>query len=445
MPPWGLLAVSLATVAGTLAVAPLSPEMRPLEFAALASLGLYAAFGKEPPRFRAAILTALVLAALNARFQADRAADPQEQRTARYAATLLERQRDDDGSTSATFALDGGLVVAARLRGDAPQPGSRCIVRGRLEPFDEARNPGEPSERDIQSERGLDARLNAATILSVTGRVWNARAALASAHEWAHAQLRERLGEPAASVLAGELWGERSALPPALRAEFQETGTVHILVTAGLHMGAVAAIALLLFGALGWPRALTCTLAGAVVWSFVWWSGAQLPAERAATMATLAFAARACGRAALSWNALAIAAIAVCGIRPESVASASFALSFSCVGAIFACAGPIERWLEARVAVPPRVREAVTLTLATQLGTWPLGAAIFLQFAPYAALANLAVVPCVALTMALGALQLAFAWNAALAQVCANLDSWLLAWMLGAVQTSRGSPLPVCR
>ena len=73
------------------------------------------------------------------------------------------------------------------------------------------------------------------------------------------------------------------------------------------------------------------------------------------------------------------------------------------------------------------------LTLATQLGTWPLGAAVFLQFAPYAVVANLAVVPCVALTMALGAAQLALSWCAPLAQACANLNSWLLAWMLGVV------------
>ena len=97
----------------------------------------------------------------------------------------------------------------------------------------------------MERERGLDGRLDSAAIVGVRGAIWNARIALARAHEWAHVALRERLGEPAASVLAGELWGERSSLPPALRTEFQETGTVHILVTAGLHMGAVTALCLL--------------------------------------------------------------------------------------------------------------------------------------------------------------------------------------------------------
>lgn len=434
MPSWGLLCCSLVAVLGTLLVTAHSPDLVPLEIAGSFALAAYVLYGREPPRFRAALLVALAVAAINAAFHHPRHLTAFESRTARYRALLLERQAEDDGSSALTLALDDGAVVTARVRGDAPAPGARIVVRGRLAAFDDARNPGEPSERELENDRGNDAHLDAATILAALGTTQTPRTLLARAHEWAHDRLRARLGEPAASVLAGELWGERSALPPQLRAEFQETGTVHVLVTAGLHLGAVAALCTLLLAYAALPRWMSCLLTAALVWGFVWWSGAQLPAERAATMLTAALAARALGRAAFSWNALALAAIAVTLLRPQSAASASFALSFSCVGAIFAWAGPIERWLEARVALPARVREALTLTLATQLGTWPLGAAIFLQFASYAPVANLAVVPCVAASMALGALQLAFEWCAPLATLLANLNAWLLSWMLGAVQ-----------
>jgi competence protein ComEC len=215
---------------------------------------------------------------------------------------------------------------------------------------------------------------------------------------------------------------------------------VHVLVTAGLHLGAVAGLVLALLTLLALPRWSACLAAIVLIWIFAWWSGGQLPAVRAATMATAALAARAFGRATFSWNTLAIAALAITFLRPASVATISFALSFSCVGAIFACAAPLERWIEARVALPDRVREALVLSLATQLGVWPLGAAAFLQFTPYAIVANLAVVPCVAATMALGAAQLALAWCDPLAQVCANLNSWLLAWMLAVVQNVSALP-----
>jgi competence protein ComEC len=443
MPSAGLLYLAAAAIAGTLAVAPLASDVRPVELIALVAAATITIFGRQSARFRSAVIATLVLFAAHAAIAQRDVRDVVPRRTARYAATLVERRAQTDGSTSVTLALNDGTMLSARLRGDLPAPGAQLIIRGRLEPFDGARNPGEPSERDIERERGLDAQMEAADVIAVRAAGSSFDSVLARAHEWAHAQLQTRLGEPAASVVAGELWGERSALPPALRAEFQETGTVHILVTAGLHMGAVTALILTMLLAMGLPRSVTCTLAIAALWCFVWWSGAQLPAERAATMATAALAARACGRASFSWHALALAAIVVAWLRPLSVGTASFALSFSCVGAIFACAGPIDRWLEVRIALPERIREALTLTLATQLGTWPIGAAVFLQFAPYAAVANFAIVPCVAITMALGVAQLGLFCFAPLAQMVANLNSWPIAWMLGVVQTVSALPFAV--
>jgi competence protein ComEC len=440
MPASPVLLCSLAAVLGTLAASPVPPDLRLIVEGSIAAIGAGALLGRRP-RVMLALLAVALAAATNAELHQRNVREVAETRTGRYRATILETSDAGDGSASVTLAFDNGLRVLARVHDRALPPGSAVIVRGRLEPFDESRNPAEPSERDTERERGLDGRLNGADILSLDlhskrdPQTW-----LASAHAWAHSELRNRLGEPAASVVAGELWGERSALPPALRAEFQETGTVHVLVTAGLHLGAVAALALGFLTLLAMPRWATCLCAIAVVWLFVWWSGAQLPAMRAATMATAVLSARACGRATFSWNALGCAALIVAFIRPASVATASFALSFSCVGAIFTCAAPFERWLESQVALPNRVREAIVLSVATQIGVWPLGAAIFLQFTPYAVLANLAVVPCVAVTMALGAMQLAFAWCAPLAQVFANANSWPLAWMLAVVQTIGALP-----
>lgn len=284
MPAVGLLLCSIASVLGALAVAPLAPDLRICVTAGLGALALFAfGRGSSSRQLRVLVVVCLAGAALDAHFHQTLAPLLVEHRTARYAATLLERTSTGDGSTSIVIALEHGLHVLARVRDPVPIAGAQLLVRGRLEPFDESRNPGEPSERDLERERGLDGRLDAAAILSATpNTTWSLTAWLARAHEWAHARLRERLGEPDATVLAGELWGERSTLSPAVRSEFQETGTVHVLVTAGLHLGAVAGLVLGLLTLLALPRWSACLIAIALIWIFAWWSGGQLPAVRAA-------------------------------------------------------------------------------------------------------------------------------------------------------------------
>jgi competence protein ComEC len=328
--------------------------------------------------------------------------------------------------------IDGGPRALATFQQDIA-PGSHLLVRARIEPLDDARNPGEPSERAIEGERGITARLGAPTVLVIDARPsqrFDAR--LARLRAFALQTLRIHLREPGASIVAGELWGDRSAMSPELRAEFQETGTVHVLVTAGLHVGLACALVLMLFTALRIPRVSVCAIAIAIAWAFTLMSGDNLPAVRAATMASVALTARAFGRATFSWNALAIAAVVVLAHSPTSVTSASFWLSFCCVGAIFALVEPLESIIE-RIDLPHRVREAIVLTLATQLGTWPITAAVFLQFSPYSVLANIAIVPIVPVTMALGALQLVATPFPAVAQAIANLNAWPLTWTMNLV------------
>lgn len=361
--------------------------------------------------------------------------------TGRFACTMLDTNAAADGSTTFTCETDAGSVlegVARSLRGAVA--GTRVLLRGRIEPFDGPRNPGEPDMAAIERERGIDAQVQSAQMLRVLppGKL-TLRIAFAQAHAWALAQLRLRMGEPYASILAGELWGERSSLSPDLRAEFQQTGTVHILVTAGLHLGVVALFAVALLRRAGAPRLAVAFGAMAAIWSYAAFSGMHLPSMRAATMISFGLGAYAYGASPLSWNAYGAALLGVAVFTPDDVGSASFDLSFSCVGAILLLAEPIGALLET-FALPERVREALVLSIATQIGTWPLTAATFLLFAPYAVFANLLVVPVVGATMALAALQFALFRLPELAQAAANADSWLLAWIVSVVSTVSSLP-----
>jgi competence protein ComEC len=346
-----------------------------------------------------------------------------ETRTMRFAGTVVGDVRSLGDEATFPFALDGGLTVSASLP-DSVAPGDRLVVRGRLLPFDEARNPGEPSRRALALGEGLAGALAGGHLVARAPpdprdpRGWAARMRAVLSQ-----RLRATIGEPEATVVAGALWGERGTLPREVRNDFQATGTVHVLVTAGLHLGVIAGLIAGILRLCAIPRIAASLLAIPGIAAYAWLSGGHLPSQRAAVMVGLALLARACGARIVSWNALALAAIVVALIWPVSVTTVSFALSFSCVSAIVLFARPLEHAL-ARAALPDRIREALALTISTQIGVWPLSAATFGLVAPYAVLANAVVVPATGIAMLAGIATLACASIPALGAILAAITAF---------------------
>jgi len=381
-----------------------------------------------------ALFVLAVLACLHGRFSAAVAESP----TARYAGTIVGDVRAAGNERTFPFAIDGGPVVRAYLASGA-SAGERLVVRGRLAPLDEPRNPGEPSARELGFEEGVSGEITVATVLAREPpdlrdpRVW-----MPIARERASAAVRRIIAEPEASVLAGALWGERGAVPESVRAEFQATGTVHVLVTAGLHLGIIAALIGALCALAGVPRIAGALGTIPLVYLYAWFSGWHLPAQRAAAMIAIVLVARACGARTSAINSLALAAIVVAIAWPVAVCSASFALSFSCVGAIVLFAAPIGRALRRRL--PDPVADALALTVSTQIGVWPLTAALFFVLAPFALIANAIVVPLVGLLIPGGVLALVLAPVPVAGPLAARGETLLLGIALAVVHAIAALP-----
>ncbi len=389
---------------------------------------------------RAALAAAFVLGVCDARLFGHLAERPGDAHVTRFLATVLESASSGGDRSEDTVRLPDGSRALAGVSGPPGPIGERLVLLGRRVTFDGPRNPGEPAQRNLEAERGIGWRIVHARVLAATApdehdaSLWIARA-----RDWASRRLHALLGEPEATILAGAMWGERGTLPPDIRDEFQETGTVHVLVTAGLHLGVVAATALAFLRMLKCGRVSGSLATIAVVWGYAVFSGAHLPSLRAATMLSFGLLARAAGREALSWNALSAAAIVVAALRPASVPTVSFELSFSCVAAIIAFGKPFARGLE-EFGAPHVVAEVLALSLATQLGTWPLTASAFMLIAPYAPLANAAVVPVVGIAMLGGFATIALSFVPVLGALGASLETALIDWMLAAVRFTAGLP-----
>ncbi len=352
-----------------------------------------------------------------------------ERPTARYSGVVVSDVRSEGGAYAYALTVDGvGTLHAVGTQ--RVRAGERLTVRARISPIDEPRNPGEPSARAIALDDGMIGELAIQRILKreppdrSDPRIW-----AALCREMLSAYVRRALPEPEATVLAGALWGERGSLPQDVRDDFQATGTVHVLVTAGLHLGVIAALATTVFALLQLPRIGAALATIPLIFSYAWLSGWHLPSQRAAVMITIALIARACGARALSLNSLAVAAIVVAAFRPVAVQSISFVLSFSCVAAIVLFAQPLTERLAA-FRVPHVIAEGLALTFATQVGVWPLTAATFFNVAPYAMLANAIVVPTVSLVLLGGIATIVTHPVVTLSAVFASWTTWLLAAVL---------------
>ncbi|MYG13036.1 MAG: DUF4131 domain-containing protein, partial [Gammaproteobacteria bacterium] len=175
--------------------------------------------------------------------------------------------------------------------------------------------------------------------------------------------------------------GDGSALTDAEWALLRRTGTVHLLVVSGLHVGLVAllgyglgaAAARLVPAALVWLPAgwLAAAFSLAAMTGFVWLCGADPPALRAGVMSGLAALAFAGGRRAPVASWLALAAVMVICVDPGAVLTQGFWLSFGAVAVLiagFANRMPVLGWVASLFRAQVLMVLAMTVMTATVVG-----------------------------------------------------------------------------
>jgi len=151
-----------------------------------------------------------------------------------------------------------------------------------------------------------------------------------------------------AGVLRAMLLGDRSFLDREEATDFQKTGVFHVLVVAGLHVGALAAFLFWTGRKLRLSRLLTIILSLILLLAYVAVVEQRPPVLRAALMAAM-FAIGTCFYRRLDLlNSAAIAALLLMIARPLTVRDSSFQLSFLAIGCIAGLALP---WL-ARTTQP---------------------------------------------------------------------------------------------
>lgn len=234
-----------------------------------------------------------------------------------------------------------------------------------------------------------------------------------NAFRWRLAQrILARMGPSSGGVGAAMVTGHEAWITQDQTDAMRASGLAHILSISGLHMAIVGGF---VFGAVrlgvaAWPwlalRApgkKIAAVAGLIaVLGYLVISGAPPPAERSAITASVAFLAILFDRRAITLHGLAVAALLILALKPETAGEPGFQMSFAATAALVALAEswprPVKeistpwwiRWPQAGITW---LAASVAASLVAGLATAPFAMQHFNRVAVWGLPANLAVAP----------------------------------------------------
>ena len=209
------------------------------------------------------------------------------------------------------------------------------------------------------------------------------------------------LPSPAAELLTGILFGQRSKLPEEVQENFRSSGVGHLLAVSGLHVGLVSALILGLWRLLGLRGKLPLALAILLIFGYAYLTGMRPSALRAAVMLAFSLGALLLERERDLPTAVALAALVTLLFNPLYLFSIGFQLSYIATLSIIYLQPPLAA-AASKLKIPRRLRPLLSVTLAAQIGVLPLCAYYFHHIPIGALFFNLLLLPLMAPLVGLG-------------------------------------------
>jgi competence protein ComEC len=341
---------------------------------------------------------------------------------------------------------------------DALRPGARVRIRAWLMPPAPAAVPGAydfSRAAWFQGIGGTGRALDVAVTAPPSAESMAAR--LASWRQRLADHIRARLAGGEGGIAAALATGDQGGIPEEDAEAMRRSGLAHLLSVSGLHLTAVVGAVMLLtlkllalspVLALRFRLMLVAAGAGAVAGiAYTLLTGAEVPTIRSCIAALLILAGIAIGREALTLRLLAVGALLVLLLWPETLVGPSFQLSFAAIMAIVALhEHPKVRALlskrdEPLYAKAGRFLLGLVLTgLAVEAALTPIALFHFHRAGLYGAAANIVAIPLTTFViMPIEALALLFDL------VGLGAPFWWLAGhalglLLGLARTAAGAP-----
>ncbi len=204
--------------------------------------------------------------------------------------------------------------------------------------------------------------------------------------------------------------GYKDNLDSSVKETYASVGAMHILAVSGLHIG----IILIIINSILRPfeqrsaknKAWSAAIKILVLFLYAFLTGFSPSVSRAATMFSLIIIAQATGRTTNIYNTLAVSAFILLVINPNNIFSVGFQLSYLAVLGIVYFYPKIYYLIESNNPLADKMWSLTCVSIAAQLGTFPIAIYYFNQFPIYFLLTNLIVIPAAFLILSLGIILL---------------------------------------
>ena len=203
------------------------------------------------------------------------------------------------------------------------------------------------------------------------------------------------------------LLGKRSEISKELLNAFSAAGTVHILAVSGLHVGMLYAVLLFLLTPLKRKKWILLFITLFVLWIYAFITGLSPSVMRATVMFSFMAFGSVISRKAHVINTLSASAIFLLLFDPNLIYKVGFQLSYLAVLGIVTLQPYMANLIIPRYKILNYVWQLITVSIAAQIATAPVGLFYFHQFPNYFILANVFAIPLAFLIVMTGLLVFA--------------------------------------
>ena len=245
------------------------------------------------------------------------------------------------------------------------------------------------------------------------------------------------------AVISALTLGYKADLSPEVKQSFSASGAMHVLAVSGLHVGIIFFIIsnlLFFLERKKYGRLLRFFLVIGALFSYALLTGLSNSVLRSTFMFSLICVGDIFARQKNTYNTIAASAFILLLINPLSIMDVGFQLSYLAVLSIVFFQPRIYSLFKLNSYLPDKIWQLVSVSVAAQIGTFPLTLFYFHQFPVYFIITNIFVIPLSLIVICSAVALLIFSFSGTVAGFIAYLLEVQLKVLNGSIKVVENLP-----